>query len=127
MGMLENPMVSGLRADMARRAEADKRQAHATAWAEEALLHDADTYTDWLGGHCLCQSAVTVPAPKREPENLQMQIDRLTVPQLVVWQMHARSDVRSAACWELRCRFEKENGKRLDQLIDQFLEEGSDE
>ena len=81
--------------------------------AEERLLADLDTYTDWLGGECYQQGRVTLPFIPTDRSRIQELIDGMTVPHLVALSLYPSFAIAGAAMWELRQRYIAANAKTL--------------
>lgn len=83
------------------------RQVGINIEAEERVLADVDTFTDWLGAKCMgatVEHCRTWYVP-RDPARRADYIDALDIPQLVALILHPNTAISGFACRQLRERY----------------------
>lgn len=102
-----------MQADKTRAAEMRTVPPEAWADAEDELLEDVDSYTDWLGAQCAghgCERFTYVPYNKHA---LRRIADGMTAPALVAWLLYPNADVAGVAALVLRTRYVQEKQARV--------------
>lgn len=90
--------------------------------AEEHVLSDMDTYSDWLTSHCIGASVdhtriVSVP---RSAESLLRFVEALDIPQLLALSLYPRANARAAACDALRYRYLAASGDYIARMQEEL-------
>ena len=73
--------------------------------AEDRVLADVDTFTDWLAGHCQGAKPCFIFGLARDSAVLAITLDKATVPQLVAMLLFQRADVQVGAADRLRAAY----------------------
>lgn len=98
---LENGFIVGAAAHY----EAQHSATDEESTAEDIAVENMDQFSDWLAGHCYQRYSVAAPVIRGGVGQMEMIIERSTVPELATLMLHARADVRAQACSEMQQRY----------------------
>lgn len=91
--------------------------------AEERVLADMDSYSNWLAIQCsnVAASHTRIKYVPRSALNLRDFVDALDVPQLLALTLYPRGDAQALACDALRARYLATCGEYLARVEGELL------
>lgn len=103
----------------------DHAAAQSAVWrlaeAQERVLQDIDTYTDWLYGECMETGPVVLTHIPEEGSELLLYVDGLTTPQLQALTLYPRRDASFAASQRLSSLYLSAQADHIRKLADEVV------
>lgn len=95
--------------------------AHALDTAEDVVLSDMDSFSEWLSASCMYQTRVSTPIMPRDAGELEAVIESARVPVLAALLLYPRPEVRARAADELRQRYLTDSAHRIHRIASEVL------